>query len=86
MTPLSEFVAAVLECTAPVTQILDEVSFTAVPADPDDLRDLLQSMLAPLEALLTPRDLLTATAVLEAATPRLAESLLLVPEPSGRPV
>ena len=86
MTPLSEFVEAVLECTAPVTQILDEVSFTPYPPDADELRDLLSSMLKPLEALLAPRDLLTATAVLEAATPRLAESLLLVPEPTGRPV
>ena len=86
MTPLTEFVDAVLECTAPVAEILDEVSFSPAPPDRDELRDLLGSMLAPLEALLNPRDLLIATAVLEAATPRLAQSLLLVPAPTGRPV
>jgi hypothetical protein len=86
MTPLAQLVDALLESTAPVTQILDEVAFAPIPPDPDELREILSGALAPLESLLDPRDLLIATAVLEAAAPRLLESVLLLPEPAGRPV
>jgi hypothetical protein len=81
MTPLDQLTYALLESTAPVTEILDDVELA--PAA-EDIRPLVGSILAPLEALFAPRDLLTATAVLEAATPLLMETVLLVP--NGRPV
>jgi hypothetical protein len=86
MTPLTGFVNAVLECAAPVTQILDEVSCPSLAPDAEELRELLSGALAPLESLLCARDLLVATAVLEAAAPRLEESLMLLPHPAGRPL
>ena len=69
MTPLAQLVDALLESTAPVTQILDDVDLSYDPPDPDEMRMLLGSILAPLEQLYQPRDLLIATAVLEAVDP-----------------
>jgi hypothetical protein len=77
MTPLAQLVDALLESTAPVTQILDDVDLSYEPPDPDDMRRLLGSVLAPLEQLYAPRDLLTATAVLEAVAPMILETTLL---------
>jgi hypothetical protein len=77
MTPLAQLVDAILESTAPVTQILDDVDLSFDPPDPDDMRMLLSSILAPLEQLYQPRDLLIATAVLEAVAPMIAETSLL---------
>jgi hypothetical protein len=86
MTPIAQLVDALLESTAPVNQILDEVSYAPVPPDPDELRALLSEALAPLDLLLSPRDLLITTAVLEAVAPRLLESAMLLPQPVGRPI
>src|SRR3954449_12662768 len=84
MTPLAQFVGALLESTAPVTQILDDIDLAPDPLEPDDMQALLGNVLAPLAALFEPRDLLVATAVLEAASPILAETLMLVPLANGR--
>jgi hypothetical protein len=77
MTPLEQFAYALLESAAPVTEIVDDVCY--VPPHPEELRALLGTVLAPLETLFEPRDLLTATAVLEAAAPVLVETMMLVP-------
>lgn len=72
MTPLEQFAHALEETAFPAADMID----SGFPP-----RDVL----APLGALFEPRDLLTATAVLEAAAPLLAETLLLVPQ-QGRMV
>jgi hypothetical protein len=77
MTPLAQLIDALLESTAPVTQILDGVDLSYDPPDPDEMRMMLGSVLAPLEQLYRPRDLLIATAVLEAVTPMILETSLL---------
>jgi hypothetical protein len=84
MTPLAQLVDAILDSTDPVIQVLDGVDFAP---GPDDARRMLSAMLAPLERLYEARDLLIATAVLEAVAPMIFQaSLLLAPEPLGRPV
>jgi hypothetical protein len=84
MSPLAQLVDALLESTDPVLSILDDVSLAP---SPDDARLALSAMLAPLEQLYDPRDLLVATAVLEAVTPMILETnLLLAPPPTGRPL
>ena len=77
MTPLAQLVDALLESTEPVTRILDDVDLSFEPPDPDEMRVILGSILAPLEQLYQPRDLLIATAVLEAVTPMILETRLL---------
>jgi hypothetical protein len=81
MSPLEQLAYALAESTAPMTDILDDVQLTPYLGD---VAPLVSSLLEPLEALFAPRDLLVAAAVLEAATPLLAETVLLVP--NGRPV
>ena len=86
---VTEFVDAVLECTAPITQALDHM--LRAPGDPGidavlaTLRTLLCDVLSPLA---THDDLRAATAVLEATTPLIIENLFMVPHPraNGRPV
>jgi hypothetical protein len=81
MTPLLQLVDALLESTDPVYSIVDDVN----PSD--DARSTLSAILAPLEQLYEPRDLLVATAVLEAVAPMLHQTgMLLAAPPAGRPV
>src|SRR5919198_3802731 len=87
---LNELVDALLESTAPITQILDLM--VHAPSEPDVkaavgvLRELLRDVLEPLATVLAPRDLRTTTAVLEATVPLIVEGLVLVPhEPAARP-
>jgi hypothetical protein len=84
MSPLAQLVDALLESTDPVVAVLDDVDLAPGPGD---ARMMLSAMLAPLEQLYDPRDLLVATAVLEAVVPMiLRTNLLLAPQPAGRPV
>jgi hypothetical protein len=77
MTPLLQLVDALLESTDPVYSIVDDADLA------DDPRTALGAILAPLEQLYDPRDLLVATAVLEAVAPMLQRTGFL---PLGRPV
>ena len=72
MTPLLQLVDALLESTDPVFSIVDD------DLSPDP-RAALSAILAPLEQLYEPRDLLVATAVLEAVAPMLRQTGLLLP-------
>ncbi|WP_028062116.1 hypothetical protein [Solirubrobacter soli] len=81
MTPLHQLVDALLESTDPVFSIIDDVDLAP------DARGALSAILAPLEQLYQPQDLLVATAVLEAVAPLLHQTeMLLAAPPSGRPV
>lgn len=78
MTPLEQLVDALMESADPVLDLVDGTH---------EARLLLSATLAPLEQLYAARDLLVATAVLEAITPLLADTtLLLAAPPVGRPV
>jgi hypothetical protein len=82
-------VAQLLECTAPITQILDHMA--RAPGAPDIdaavgvLRSLLEDALAPLEAQVAQADLLTAAAVIDRATEAILREILLVPHPRRGP-
>ena len=81
MSPLLQLVDALLESTDPVFSIVDDVDHSPDP------RAALSAILAPLEQLYDPRDLLVATAVLEAVAPMLHQTgLLLSAPPAGRPL
>jgi hypothetical protein len=81
MTPLHQLVEAILESTDPVYSIVDDVELAP------DAHSALASILAPLEQLYQPQDLLIATAVLEAVAPMLQQTGLLLSAPAvGRPV
>jgi hypothetical protein len=81
MTPLLQLVDALLESTDPVYSIIDDADLSGDP------RQALGAILAPLEQLYDPRDLLVATAVLEAVAPMLHQTgMLLAAPPAGRPV
>ncbi|HWK27921.1 MAG TPA: hypothetical protein VNS09_15255 [Solirubrobacter sp.] len=81
MTPLAQLVDALIDTADPVLTVTDNAS------DDEDAQALLGAMLARLEGLYAPRDLLIATAVLEAVTPMLVETnVLLTTQPVGRPV
>ena len=81
MTPLHQLVEALLESTDPVFSIVDDVDLAP------DARSALSAILAPLEQLYAPQDLLVATAVLEAVAPLLHQTeMLLATPPTGRPV
>ena len=47
------------------------------------LKTLLRDVLEPMGTMLSPHDLRTATAVIEASVPMICESLMLVPHESG---
>ena len=76
MTPLHQLVDALLESTDPVTRS----STTSTCTD----AALLSAILAPLEQLYEPHDLLIATAVLEAVAPMLHQTGLLLACPAYR--
>src|SRR4051812_10774946 len=85
LTPL---VDALLECSIPITLILDQMSRSPTRPAPCEARAvltaLLNDVLEPLATILAPRDLRTTTAILEAAVPLIGENLFLIPhEPPG---
>lgn len=76
-----------LEFTAPITQALDHMMRSPGEPDIDDvvevLKELLRDVLSPMGAMLSPHDLRTATAVIEASVPMICEGLMLVPHHAG---
>ncbi len=83
--PITELVDAMLEFTAPITQALDHMMRSPGEPDIDEavavLKTLLRDVLSPMGTMLSPHDLRTATAVIEASVPMICESLMLVPHP-----
>lgn len=69
MTPLAQLVSALLESSDQVADVGDDL--------------LMRTALAPLESLFAPKDLLTATAVLEAITPMIHETAVLLDLPAA---
>jgi hypothetical protein len=87
---VSSLVDALLECTAPITQILDHMVRAPDAKDTDAavaaLREVLADVLAPFATVLAARDLRTATAILEAVAPMICEEVMLVPHaPAATP-
>ena len=76
---------AVLECTAPITQILDHMARS--PNAPDvqaavaTLRTVLEDVLAPLEETVPAADLLRAAEIVDLVTDAIVADILLVPHP-----
>jgi hypothetical protein len=77
--------SAVLECTAPITQILDHMA--RAPTTPDvqaavaTLRTVLEGVLAPLEQTVSAADLLRAAEIVDLVTDAIVADILLVPHP-----
>jgi hypothetical protein len=77
--------SAVLECTAPITQMLDHMARS--PNAPDvqaavaTLRTVLEGVLAPLEETVPPADLLRAAEIVDLVTDAIVAEILLVPHP-----
>jgi hypothetical protein len=80
---IGELVDAILEVAAPIAHALDHLGRAPSPPDVDEgieiLKELLRDVLTPLATVLSPRDLRTTTAVVEAMVPLIAEDLCLVP-------
>jgi hypothetical protein len=83
--------SALMECLAPVTQILDHMA--RAPTAPDvaaavtTLRTLMADVLVPLEDHIPPGDLARAAEIVELATDAILADILLVPHarpPNGR--
>jgi hypothetical protein len=76
---------AVLECTAPITQILDHMA--RAPGAPDiesavaTLREVMEGVLAPLEEEVAAADLLRAAEIVDLVTDAIVAEILLVPHP-----
>jgi hypothetical protein len=77
--------SAVLECTAPITQILDHMARS--PNAPDvqaavaTLRTVLEGVLASLEETVPAADLERAAEILDLVTDAIVADILLVPHP-----
>jgi hypothetical protein len=88
-SPAARLAAALLECTAPVTQILDHMARS--PTAPDvaaavaTLRTLMEGVLAPLEERIPAGELERAAEIIDLATDAILEEILLVPHPGARP-
>jgi hypothetical protein len=83
--PVRDFVQAILEVTAPVTQMLDHMMRS--PDEPD-IHDVVMVMKRVLEDVLAPleddADLVAATRLVEAAATLVIENVLSVPHPEPR--
>jgi hypothetical protein len=81
--PITDLVRAILEVTAPITQMLDHMM--CAPGEPSidevvtTMKRLLEDVLAPLESH---DDVRAATAVLDAAMPLILEGIFFVPHPN----
>jgi hypothetical protein len=86
---VAQLTNALLECTAPITQILDHMA--RAPGAPDIdaavgvLRSLLEDALAPLESHVPRADLVIAATVVDRATEAILSEILLVPHPHRGP-
>jgi hypothetical protein len=80
--------SAVLECTAPITQILDHMA--RAPGAPDiesavaKLREVLEGVLSPLEEEVPAAELMRAAEIVDLVTDAIVAEILLVPHP-GHP-
>lgn len=87
-TPITELVDAMLEFTAPITQALDHMMRSPGEPEIDEvvevLKTLLRDVLSPMGTMLSPHDLRTATAVIEASVPMICEGLMIVPHAAPR--
>jgi hypothetical protein len=87
-TDVGRLVDAILQCTAPITQILDHMA--RAPGAPDvdhtarTLRNLLAETLAPPLGGHDPGALATTVAVLDRVTDVIAEEIYLVPHAEHR--
>ena len=81
--PVPDFVQAILEVTAPITQMLDHMMRS--PDDPD-IHDVVVVMKRLLEDVLTPleddADLAGATRLVDAAATLVIENIYSVPHPN----
>lgn len=89
-SPVEQLTEAVLSCTAPMTQILDHMARSpgtiSVAAAVSRLRELLESVLEPLEETVPRWDLVNAAEVVERVTDLIVAEILLVPHaPSAAP-
>ena len=84
-TPIPDLVQAILEVTAPVTQMLDRMM--RAPGEPD-IEDVVMTMKRLLEDVLAPLasrdDVHTATDALNDAMPLILEGIYLHPHPNRR--
>ena len=82
----TELVDALLDCVAPITQILDHMARSPSSADIDAsvsvFKELLNEVLGPVSGRIGAKALRTAAEVLDTVTDTIAEELLLVPQPS----
>jgi hypothetical protein len=80
--PVRDFVQAILEVTAPITQMLDQMM--RAPDEPD-IHDVVMVMKRLLEDVLTPlegdADLTEATRLVDAAATLVIENLYALPQP-----
>jgi hypothetical protein len=81
--PVRDFVQAILEVTAPITQMLDHMM--RAPGEPDIhdvvmvMKRLLEDVLAPLEG---DADLAEATRLVDAAATLVIENIYALPHPN----
>jgi hypothetical protein len=79
---------ALMECLAPVTQILDHMARS--PSAPHvaeavaTLRSLLEGVLAPLEERMPPGELVRAAEIIDLATDAILADIFMVPHPEPR--
>jgi len=82
----TELVDALLDCVAPITQILDHMARSPSSADIDAsvsvFKELLNEVLGPVSGRIGAKALRTAAEVLDTVTDTIAEELLLVPHSS----
>jgi hypothetical protein len=88
-TAAARLASALMECLAPVTQILDHMARS--PTAPDvaaavaTLRTLMEGVLAPLEEHIPPHELERAAEIVDLATDAILADILLVPHAGPRP-
>ncbi len=82
---VTDFVQAILEITAPITQMLDHMM--RAPGQPD-IRDVVETMKRVLEDVLAPlgedADLRAATRLVDAAATIVLDEVYAVPHPNRR--
>lgn len=85
MSETTDLVQAIMEVTAPITQMLDHMMRAPGKPDIDDvvqtMKRLLEDVLEPLEA---EHDLQPVTAALYAADALIGENIFFVPHPNRR--
>jgi hypothetical protein len=86
-TPVATLSRALVECLAPVTQILDHMARAPgapdIPAAVAQLRRTLDDVLAPLGDEFAAADVTRAAEIVDRATDVILSEVLLVPHPVG---